>query len=482
MNNSKIERLAVYETALVFTRFGWFFKEQPILDIGIDAIVETSINEAKKINLFALQIKGGESNFYRTKNYLVFYLSDRHYEYWSAVSEIYPVLIILYDPSTRKIYWEHFNKKKVTLANKTWKIQIPIENILNELSKSKIESILTALPKVPSSKIPNYKQNSDRLKPQFNYFISDEKKGQLHLLISNDRKFGLVNLKYSPPKRSWNKISKELAMEDPFYFTLKDFEAFIQTRFLELKTSKTKNFFDIVLQEVSRFSECGIKKIAEFIFNFNNKKFDIQDFNSFLKAFEHYTQLRPSQYQVVAIGKNLIFKTKDKSFEIETYESLTAKLNEYITDKFYDEIYLNTDEYIWNEVFLNSDIKKHEFIPRMLNEWEGYWGSIYQEIKNELGHTHHLDKHKDISFKKLEKLFELYNETDNIIQLAYELDELELFPLAVTAMVNISDSESCFNEYCNMEFSKSDIWTDIYLAEDDNDWESPGFYIKLKEL
>lgn len=84
MNQFRTERKAIYDTAKFFTEYGWIFREQPVVDLGVDALVETPINENGQIKIFALQIKGGESNFHRNKKSLSFYFSERHYHYWKC--------------------------------------------------------------------------------------------------------------------------------------------------------------------------------------------------------------------------------------------------------------------------------------------------------------------------------------------------------------------------------------------------------------
>ncbi|TGE24129.1 DUF4365 domain-containing protein [Hymenobacter aquaticus] len=59
MNHFKIERKAIYKVASLITEYGWIFREQPIVDLGVDALVETPIGIDNRNKIFALQIKGG---------------------------------------------------------------------------------------------------------------------------------------------------------------------------------------------------------------------------------------------------------------------------------------------------------------------------------------------------------------------------------------------------------------------------------------
>ena len=96
---------------------------------GMDAIVELTDSGRPTGKLIALQIKGGDSNFYETKNALTFYFSESHYSYWKNL--IMPILIIIQD-SKRIIYWQIFSDNTVIKTKKRNKINIPKKNLLNK--------------------------------------------------------------------------------------------------------------------------------------------------------------------------------------------------------------------------------------------------------------------------------------------------------------------------------------------------------------
>src|SRR5690606_25072171 len=146
MNHSQKERRAVYETAIIFNSFNWTFREQSIGDIGIDAFIESPIDQEKRVHLFAAQIKGGDRNFYRKSTALSFYFNQRHFDYWKAMSEICPVLIILQD-AENVVYWQHFSDKYIRKTPQGWRIDLPLTNLLKnakeellQLSKPKLKS------------------------------------------------------------------------------------------------------------------------------------------------------------------------------------------------------------------------------------------------------------------------------------------------------------------------------------------------------
>ena len=80
---------------------------------------------------------GGGNNFHKTTDGLTFYFSERHYLYWKNVSKRIPFFIILQDPASGTIYWQHFSELTIEETTKHWKIDIPIGNVLDETAKTK---------------------------------------------------------------------------------------------------------------------------------------------------------------------------------------------------------------------------------------------------------------------------------------------------------------------------------------------------------
>jgi hypothetical protein len=136
------ERIGVFSTAQIFTEdFGWIFREQPIVDVGIDALIEVSENGEPLGKFIGLQIKSGKSNFKYSEDKLVYYISNIHYNYWLNLS--IPMLLIAYFPDTKKTYWSEISKRKIKKTKTKWKIEIPIKNELCLKSKRNIAGLQT---------------------------------------------------------------------------------------------------------------------------------------------------------------------------------------------------------------------------------------------------------------------------------------------------------------------------------------------------
>ncbi len=133
MRDSNTERIGIYATALIFTKdLKWIFREQPIVDVGIDALIEETISSNPTGQFIAAQIKSGEGNFHVGPNHWTYYVSQVHYHYWLNFN--LPVVIIGYFPKTEKAFWEVVNEEKLKKTKTQWKIQIPKSKELNSSS------------------------------------------------------------------------------------------------------------------------------------------------------------------------------------------------------------------------------------------------------------------------------------------------------------------------------------------------------------
>ncbi|WP_250850963.1 DUF4365 domain-containing protein [Streptomyces malaysiensis] len=136
-----VDRAGVSRAAyLVSTQLGWLFREQETSDIGIDAHLEV-VDDASLIpegagrgtgRLLAAQIKSGNSQFTSPADGgWWFYCDAKHIEYW--VHHSLPVIVMLFNPTSEKIYWQHVNDSTLVPAGRNCKIFIPL---VQELTRS----------------------------------------------------------------------------------------------------------------------------------------------------------------------------------------------------------------------------------------------------------------------------------------------------------------------------------------------------------
>ena len=307
-----------------------------------------------------------------------------------------------------------------------------------------------------------------------------EEKKNLYCRISDGTERVTFSLEYAISSENWNSKKEEINDEDIYYFTLFDFKKYLYKRYEELKNEKKTNILNILKNEALEIlDESGIEGIARKLFDDNNKKDGLPKYDEFVLAFEKYSNLKKGSYKIETVGTVIHFHTNDNIFEVDSYEGKTAFLKSIIDEKSYDEIFTETNENIWSEIYIADGIEKHIFLPKMLSEWDSYWNKVYQDVKVTVGKTDHLDEIKQRSWREFQIFMECYNDCGDIIKLAYDIDDLHLYPFSVITMLNIFNAESCYSEYCEYEFEMSE-WESISLDEvDDN---SPILYIKQYEF
>lgn len=142
MRYDKTERLGVIAADSIITdKIGWIFREQPIIDVGLDAIIEEVINDEPTGKFLAVQIKSGQGNFYFSKKSLSHYVSNIHYDYWLNLSV--PIILIAHLPQRKETYWQLISKENFKKTKKQWKIEIPYSQKLDERAKGKLTRLLS---------------------------------------------------------------------------------------------------------------------------------------------------------------------------------------------------------------------------------------------------------------------------------------------------------------------------------------------------
>jgi hypothetical protein len=138
---SNTDRTGVYVSALIFTKdINWIFREQPIVDVGIDALTEEVIENNPTGQFLAAQIKTGLGNFHNTKTHLTLYVSKIHYHYWTNLN--LPIILIAHLPENEETLWEQISIKTLVKTGTQWKLNIPKNKELNSNSRLELIKIL----------------------------------------------------------------------------------------------------------------------------------------------------------------------------------------------------------------------------------------------------------------------------------------------------------------------------------------------------
>lgn len=139
-NTKLVEREGVAKAEIAFGKLGYAFREQTTNDYGIDAHVEMLKDGTATGRLIALQIKSGVSQFSeKSENSIIFRSDVSHLDYW--LNHSLPVLIVLYNPDSERMYWQLVSDDNAIMTGKNWKIEIPIEQIVDSKFKSIFEKI-----------------------------------------------------------------------------------------------------------------------------------------------------------------------------------------------------------------------------------------------------------------------------------------------------------------------------------------------------
>ncbi|MEU5326166.1 DUF4365 domain-containing protein [Streptomyces parvus] len=141
-----VDRAGVSRAAyLVTTQLGWLFREQETSDIGIDAHIEVVDGAGAPGGesglgtgrLLAVQIKSGASQFAKPTDLgWWFYCDAKHVEYW--MNHSLPVTLMLFEPESEQIYWQHVSDETVIVAGQGHKVLVPLRNKLSESHRDEL--------------------------------------------------------------------------------------------------------------------------------------------------------------------------------------------------------------------------------------------------------------------------------------------------------------------------------------------------------
>lgn len=109
---------------LVLNEFGWVFREQPVSDEGVDAQIETRVEQRTTGRLLALQIKTGPSYFSEPKDDgWILRFKERQARLW--LDHALPVIIVLVDPDVGTAYWQRVTPSTIVPTGKAFKVHVP---------------------------------------------------------------------------------------------------------------------------------------------------------------------------------------------------------------------------------------------------------------------------------------------------------------------------------------------------------------------
>ncbi|MEP2026863.1 MAG: DUF4365 domain-containing protein [Reichenbachiella sp.] len=143
MRVNNTDRIGVYAVGhLVSKELDWIFREQPLVDVGIDALLEEAIEGNPTGKFLAAQIKTGLGNFNVSEKHLTLYVSKVHYHYWLNLD--LPIILVAHIPDSNETLWELINEQNLKPTDKKWKINIPKNKLLQQESLPELASIVNS--------------------------------------------------------------------------------------------------------------------------------------------------------------------------------------------------------------------------------------------------------------------------------------------------------------------------------------------------
>ncbi len=149
------ENMGVGAAMVEFSSWGWAFRSQYVKDYGIDAHTEPFDGPHQPSGrLLALQIKSGDSYFREEADGGWWYRGEnKHLRYW--LGHVLPVLVVLYNPDSKTLYWQHVTEDRVEYTDREWKIVIPRHQVLSAGAAAELRAIADAAPGASEDPVAN---------------------------------------------------------------------------------------------------------------------------------------------------------------------------------------------------------------------------------------------------------------------------------------------------------------------------------------
>ncbi|MBK9631967.1 MAG: DUF4365 domain-containing protein [Saprospiraceae bacterium] len=247
-------------------------REQPIVDMGIDAHIEL-VEEGNPLGkLIALQIKTGESYFYEKEKSFTFYLDETHYNYW--VNHSLPVILIGHIPERNITLWQYVDRNNVEKTTKGWKIEIPKENDLTDISRSKYQ-----ITEILNSKSLNGKITKLRLDRNLIKYISEGGKVNIYTQEWHNKSLGRGPFKIILIDKNGN---EEIVREWNRFYTSK-LEDLIEKNFPWADIEVDKDYYDKNFHNSYYGVYTDYYKLTNKIFPFNVLSGEVSEYRINLK-------------------------------------------------------------------------------------------------------------------------------------------------------------------------------------------------------
>lgn len=317
-------------------------------------------------------------------------------------------------------------------------------------------------PTFVKNQIPDINFSLDR-KMEVEYYLEPASQ-DLYCRITQGARQESFSLGYQVPAGHWDAQRKELTLDDNYFTALYNLHKYLLQRYKDLQETllPKADILHALKEEIETIiRQGGIEKLLACLFDKEYVAHGIPPFEEFVRAFEKYSSLPHDKFHATPVGSGVLFETEDESYEMQTFEGISHEVEEAINCKNYNALAEDTYPPAWDEVYYDSGISKHDFIPAMLIEWEIFW----QDRKRSTKANEKILKEKmEESWRQFQVFMECYREDESPIELAEMLSHEILYPLSIIAMLRIFDLKVSIGEYCSEFFNE---WTAITLHENE---------------
>ncbi|AZA74005.1 DUF4365 domain-containing protein [Chryseobacterium indoltheticum] len=311
------ERLGVNETEkIVIQNLGWIFREQPIVDVGLDAIIEQVENGEPTGRFIAVQIKSGSGNFYKTQKGLSHYVTNIHYNYWLNLS--IPIILIAHIPEEGKTYWQEITEKNFKKTKKRWKIDIPFTQEFNENSDKKLKKIASDKSDERLFNVYIGRAHSDDIED-----IAEDLNSITDATFCINNISAIINLQSEDVQKRTEKL-KLLTENMSLNYSSEKSKLY---KALSQKMNLTSKRIQIEVELFAQVYSVGISAFEKLLNNLNNLNLKLEDFventveiknipNSIDYAIREYTNLRQTLIEMPSYNFSFFKEAKKQQVEV----------------------------------------------------------------------------------------------------------------------------------------------------------------------
>ncbi|PSG90897.1 Arm DNA-binding domain-containing protein [Aurantibacter aestuarii] len=315
------------------------------------------------------------------------------------------------------------------------------------------------------------------------YYLNSERKKNLYCRISDGKERTTFSLKHYVNPDTWDAKNEDVKWENQYSGALASLKRVLVDKYESIKNNDPKAKVELLKNEaVNYFGNDGLEGLQRNLWN-NGVGSSVGFYEDFISAIEKFSGFKRNQLKISSYEYSMDFTTPEGIYyEVDTHNGHSLFLKDLVLSHTYDEIYTETWPQLWHQIYIDDGIKKSDFIPQFLHNWEQYW----EHQKLNIASTSNFQKLKEESWNRFAVFMSCYNDSDPF-ELASKMNDIEFIPLCVITMLDIFDIDICLDEYCEYYFT-NEIWdwesfdlSDGYEAKEDQLSQSI-FYFREKEF